>query len=278
MRAIRPAATDPSRWVYRTGPARLLQARGKHAEAVEALKPLVNEAPSEPSLRYALAEALERANRGAEAEPVLKEGVALRARENPRDNEPRLRLAALYERLGRWEDAAAAYEEALKADPSGGTARIGLRRARERQKQPERAAAFLEDLALRDPAAPDFQTIWRCATCTGRRTGRSGWPRSSGASPARIPKNRAALTLYAQALAAAKQWPEAEAVYRQMIDPGAAPEGAARRRRRRPRRRPRKRRRGSGRRWKRRGSGTPLWKPFRPPSGRTGRTPRRRRV
>lgn len=138
MRAIRPSASDPARLAYLMGPANLLGERGRHAEAAHELQRLAQAAPDQPVLRYALADALERAGQADEAGPILKE---LAAASGPNDGRAYVALGGYHERAKRGAEAIVAYEMALRRTGGDGqgsvdrAAREGLRRVRGRGTQ-----------------------------------------------------------------------------------------------------------------------------------------------
>jgi tetratricopeptide (TPR) repeat protein len=90
---------------------RLYIRAGDSAKAIEVLTRVVDEQPYSVQARLALAQAQGAANRDDDAIETLKPAV---------EDEPRLNatLAQLYERAGRYKDAANAYSKALEVNPS----------------------------------------------------------------------------------------------------------------------------------------------------------------
>ena len=107
-----PAGRQPA--IEATLAARL-SALARWDEVVEVYRGAVSRRPGDPQARIRLGAALlHMQDRAAEAEPELREAIRLR----PEDAEAQVLLADALVRLERAPDAVAAFEQALRLDPT----------------------------------------------------------------------------------------------------------------------------------------------------------------
>jgi tetratricopeptide (TPR) repeat protein len=202
MRKLTLSKTDPTRITYLLAPSSLLIERQRYKEAVEDLSRLVAEnrgAEENRELRYALADAQEKAGESTDAETTLtKLGT------DAKDSETKVRAysasAAFYERRNRPEDAIQSYKDALTIDPASIIARTGLLRVFDIQKKPDAAAAFLESLALSGLDGPDPAAVSSVEQVYNEVNARGKYLDFARRVAAKYPKNPDALRLCAQAL------------------------------------------------------------------------------
>jgi superkiller protein 3 len=146
---------DPSRMANLLARPQVMLAHNRAAEAVTELIALRDENPKEDDIRYALADAQEKAGRPDAAERTLTEVLA-RHRNAPKEGQPaRILQAELLERQKRLDEAAGRFEDALRIDPLDVRALPGLNRVREKQKRSEAVGTFLEENALSALQEPD---------------------------------------------------------------------------------------------------------------------------
>jgi tetratricopeptide (TPR) repeat protein len=202
MRKLTLSKTDPTRITYLMAPANLLIERKRYGEAVTDLSRLAAEnrgAEENRELRYALADAQEKAGQYAEAEATL-----IKLAGEMKDTETKVRasaaVASFYERRNRPGDAIQVYKDALMIDPGSIVARTGLRRVYDNMKQPEAAAAFLESLALAGKESPDLAASASVAQYYTEENRREKYVVFARRAAVKYPKNPDALKLYAQAL------------------------------------------------------------------------------
>jgi tetratricopeptide (TPR) repeat protein len=159
-----------------------------------------NRGPEESrELRYALADAQEKAGQYAEAENTLIK-LAGEARDTENKVRAQTAVATFFERRNRQEDAAQSYKDALTIDPASIVARVGLRRVYDTLKKPEEAPAFLESLALASPDSPDLAAAASVAQYYTEDNQREKYLTFARRAAARYPKSPDALKLYARAL------------------------------------------------------------------------------
>jgi tetratricopeptide (TPR) repeat protein len=78
----------------------------------------------------------------------------------PTENTRPLRtLAGLYERAGKLDEAALAYEDVLRVDPQSREALFALNAIRTKQNRPGEVAEFLERLALMEDGEPNLPAV-----------------------------------------------------------------------------------------------------------------------
>ncbi|MES2461910.1 MAG: tetratricopeptide repeat protein, partial [Armatimonadota bacterium] len=202
MRKLTLSKTDPTRTTYLLAPANLLIERQRYAEAVTDLARLASEnrgVEENRELRYALADAQEKAGQQKEAENTLT-----KLTDEAKGTEAKVRaqtaVAAFYERHNRQEDAAQTYQEALTVDPASIAARVGLRRVFDNMKKPEEAAQFLESLALAGVEGPDLAAAGSVAQYYTEENTRDKYVAFARRAAAKYPKSQDALRLHAQAL------------------------------------------------------------------------------
>jgi cytochrome c-type biogenesis protein CcmH/NrfG len=144
---------------------------------------MVRDNPKEDEIRYVLAEAHEQAGQFFDAERILSELRDRAAKENqakllqaaqqvqsqtpsekappsPVENTRPLRaLAGLYERAGKLNEAALAFEDVLRVDPQSREALFALNTIRTKQNRPGATAEYLERLALVEETEPNLPAI-----------------------------------------------------------------------------------------------------------------------
>jgi tetratricopeptide (TPR) repeat protein len=168
MQAIATTQSDPNREMYLLGAPRLMMERNLYSEAVAELTRLRREYPDVKEISYALAEAQEKYGQMEAAEKTLQDIVVRSAKTTVEsgqatngnsgksgvDVRPLTAKAEFYERIGKSDDAARAYEDTLRLDPTSKLALLGLSRVREKQGKPDAATTFVENLTLEDPKKP----------------------------------------------------------------------------------------------------------------------------
>jgi tetratricopeptide (TPR) repeat protein len=107
-----PAARQPA---IEAALAARLSSLDRWDEVVEVYRGAVSRRPADAQARVRLGAALlHMRDRAAEAEPELREAVRLR----PADAEAQVLLGNALALLGRWADAVAAFDQALRLDPT----------------------------------------------------------------------------------------------------------------------------------------------------------------
>lgn len=191
---------DPLRVDYLLGPARLLALRGRYADALQEIEPLVAQNPSDSvELRYALADVQEKAGKTDDAEKTL---LQLASEAKQRDAQIRIdvRLGQFYEDRNRPEEAAHHYEDTLSMAPDSPTARIGLWRVRSKQGKPDAATEYLESLALAGQEGPDMTAVSSVQYLYQQERTPEKYVAFTKRVADHYPKSRVALNLYAQTL------------------------------------------------------------------------------
>ncbi len=154
-RALEAFAPDSSAWLRAELYAELLDARAAALMADDAflgdalglLETALEEAPHRGDVRARYADALVRWQRYDEAEEQIALGL-----ESPGPDETALlrQRGDLYRETGRVDEAAAAYEALLEAQPRDLAAVLGLARCRARQRDKAAAIALVEDAVTWD--------------------------------------------------------------------------------------------------------------------------------
>lgn len=226
LRALILQQNDPNRVEYQLSPIRVLVAQKKADEALEELKRLRAENPREERFSYEMAEVLEGAGKHAEAAALLKEIVeGTRGRSPGEILTARLALGQFQLRRSDWNGAAETFEEALRLQPGHTVAFQGLSQARTELKQPDRAAGFLEEMALASsgsPTDPDSALIKAVQKVYESTPASDKYRDFARRLSVKFPQSRIALRLYAAVLLQGKpdeaRVTEAIGLYRKAAD------------------------------------------------------------
>ena len=170
-RKLDPAAWRNAETVYRQALARdaedleirrrfatLLQARGRHRDAVEHWRFLLERQPAIDGWRSSLATALAAVGDGEAALAELEE-VRRRSGDSA---DLRVNRGALLERLGRQAQADEEYTEALRLAPGHKLASFNLATSALKRGQVDRAAELFRELLERHDFAPAHHNLGRC--------------------------------------------------------------------------------------------------------------------
>jgi Flp pilus assembly protein TadD len=203
LRQLTVQRDDPTHLSYLLAPSGLLIRHGRSPEAVGELTQMADTYPITSSdgveIRYALADAQQRASRPADTEKTLT-ALLMAAKDPEAQGRAHTALGQVYQNEARWDEAGHEYEDVLKIDPASAPARVGLMQAGDHEHKPEAAGDYLETLALAGVDAPNLAASSSVALVYQEQQTPARYLDFASRVAAKYPNQHDALALYANAL------------------------------------------------------------------------------